>query len=117
MKLLRSAREFHELLVMLSRAPPPTLLTPYATSVTCGSILHGPCPGRTKALQAADRAMEAWYHSSIASMTPTGGSHGKLHRTTKILSHARRRGSGVAARGACAAADDTGGRVSPRLLH
>ena len=34
-------------------------------------------------------------------MTPTGGSHGKLHRTTKILSHAaRRRGSRVAARGA-----------------
>src|SRR5262252_3203495 len=35
-------------------------------------------------------------------MTPTGGSHGKPHRTTKILSHARR-GSGVAARGARAA--------------
>src|SRR5260370_1242148 len=36
-----------------------------------------------------------------------GGSHGKLHRTTKILSHARRRG-GVAARGAGAAAGDAG---------
>src|SRR5262249_37278784 len=36
-------------------------------------------------------------------MTPIAGSHGKLHRTTKILSHARRRG-GVAARGARAAA-------------
>jgi len=36
-------------------------------------------------------------------MTPTGGSHGKLHSTTKILSHAsRRRGGGVALRGACA---------------
>src|SRR5262245_39994424 len=33
-------------------------------------------------------------------MTPTRGSHGKLHRTTKILSHARRRGGGLAARGA-----------------
>src|SRR5437660_9151800 len=33
-------------------------------------------------------------------MTPTGGSHGKLHRTTEILSHAWRRGSLVAARGA-----------------
>src|SRR5215467_10252405 len=33
---------------------------------------------------------------------PTGGSHGKPHRTTKILSHARRSG-GVAARGARAA--------------
>src|SRR5256886_17489417 len=37
-------------------------------------------------------------------MTPTGGSHGKPHRTTKVLSHAWRRGGGVAARGACAAA-------------
>ena len=35
-------------------------------------------------------------------MTPTGGSHGKPHRTTKILSHARRRDR-VAARGAGAA--------------
>src|SRR5215472_12869396 len=34
---------------------------------------------------------------------PTGGSHGKPHRTTKILSRARRRGGGVAARGARAA--------------
>src|SRR6266536_6197881 len=34
---------------------------------------------------------------------PTGGSHGKPHRTTKILSHARRRGGRVAARGARAA--------------
>src|SRR5262245_19251885 len=30
----------------------------------------------------------------------TGGSHGKLHWTTKILSRARRRSGGVAARGA-----------------
>src|SRR5262249_26216908 len=37
---------------------------------------------------------------------PTRGSHGKLHRTTKILSHAyRRRGGRVAAHGAGAAAD------------
>src|SRR5262249_3574812 len=38
------------------------------------------------------------------------GSHGKLHRTTKILSHARRRGV-VAARGARAAAGDAGDRL------
>src|SRR5215475_6772521 len=44
-------------------------------------------------------------------MTPTRGSHGKLHRTTKILSHARRRG-GLAARGAGAAAADAGDRVT-----
>src|SRR5262249_49173003 len=36
-----------------------------------------------------------------------GGSHSKPHRTTKILSYARRRG-GVAARGASAAAGDAG---------
>src|SRR5262249_44153187 len=34
---------------------------------------------------------------------PTGGSHGKPHRTTTILSHAWRGGSGVAVGGACAA--------------
>src|SRR5215813_670570 len=40
----------------------------------------------------------------------TGGSHGKLHRTTKILSHARRRGGGMAARGTRAAIGDAGDR-------
>src|SRR4029078_7696685 len=48
-------------------------------------------------------------------MTPTGGSHGKPHRTTKILSHARRRGGDVAARGARTAAGDVGDRLSQRL--
>src|SRR5262245_16357277 len=43
-------------------------------------------------------------------MTPTGGSHGKPHRTTKILGHAWR-GGGVAARGARAAAGDAGRRI------
>src|SRR5262245_42722786 len=42
------------------------------------------------------------------------GSHGKPHRTTKILSHARRRGGRVADRGARAAATDAGGGVCPR---
>src|SRR6266446_1952821 len=42
---------------------------------------------------------------------PTGGSHGKLHRTTKILSHARRRGGRVAGWGARAAAGDAGDRA------
>src|SRR5262245_51516772 len=36
-------------------------------------------------------------------MTPAGGSHGKPHRTTKILSHASRRRGRLAARGARAA--------------
>src|SRR5262249_23641789 len=40
---------------------------------------------------------------------PIGGSHGKPHPTTKILSHAaRRRGGRVAARGARAAGGDAG---------
>src|ERR1700745_2412215 len=44
-------------------------------------------------------------------MTPTRGSHGKPHRTTKILSHARRRG-GVSDSRAAAAAGDAGDRRS-----
>src|SRR6266566_23281 len=48
-------------------------------------------------------------------MTPTGGSHGKPHRTTEILSHARRRGR-VAARGARAAAGEANNRISQRLV-
>src|SRR5262249_58056261 len=44
-------------------------------------------------------------------MTPTGGSYRKLHCTTKILSHARRRGC-VAARRACATAGDAGDWIS-----
>jgi hypothetical protein len=44
------------------------------------------------------------------------GSHGKLHRTTKILSHASRRRGGVAARGAGAAATESGNRFSQRPL-
>src|SRR5262245_33899242 len=50
-----------------------------------------------------DRAMEAWYYPLLHEWPPTGGSHGKPHRTTKILSHARWRSSCVAARGAGAA--------------
>src|SRR5499427_11051395 len=45
-------------------------------------------------------------------MTPIGGSHGKLHRTTKILSDARGRGCCVAARGACATTRSACGWVS-----
>src|SRR5262249_9703452 len=41
-------------------------------------------------------------------MTPNRGSHGKLRRTKRILSHARRRGD-VAARGAGAAGCNRGG--------
>src|SRR5262249_15211023 len=47
---------------------------------------------------------------------PTGGSHGKPHRTAKILSHARRRSGDVAARGARAAVGDAGDRVPQRHM-
>src|SRR5215471_4841341 len=63
-----------------------------------------------------DRAMEAWYHSSLHCMNDPQpeGSHGKLHPTTKILSHAsRRRGGRVAACGARAAVVDAGDRALP----
>src|SRR5215472_19112228 len=43
------------------------------------------------------------------------GSHGKPHRTTKILSHARRRGGCVAARGARARAN-AGDRIPPQRV-
>jgi len=49
--------------------------------------------------------------SPLHEWPPTGGSHGKPHRTTEILSHARRRG-GLAARGAGAAVGVAGDRVS-----
>src|SRR5262249_55379538 len=54
-----------------------------------------------------DRTMEAWYHPSSMNDPQPEGSHGKLHRTPKILSHARRRG-GLASRGARAAARHAG---------
>src|SRR5262249_33341592 len=38
---------------------------------------------------ATDHAM--WYHPPLHECPPAGGSHGKLHRTTKILSHVGRR--------------------------
>jgi hypothetical protein len=45
----------------------------------------------------------SWYHPPLHERSPFGGSRGKLHRTTKILSHAARRRGRVAARGARAA--------------
>ena len=42
---------------------------------------------------------------------PAGGSHGNPHPTARIRFHTGRRGSGVAARGARAAANDAGDRV------
>src|SRR5215831_21161627 len=50
-------------------------------------------------------------------MTPQPeGHHGKSHRTTKILSRARWRGGGVAARGASAAGRDAGDRIPQRRI-
>src|SRR5262245_48635967 len=63
-----------------------------------------------------DRAMEAWYHLHCMNDPQAGGSHGKLHRTTKILSHAARQRGRVAARGACAAALDASDRVPQQRI-
>src|SRR5262249_42175531 len=61
-------------------------------------------PKRTlSGLKSRNAAVGVWYHPPLHEWPPSGGSHGKLHRTTKVLSHARRRGR-VAARGARAAA-------------
>src|SRR5262249_33004624 len=60
-----------------------------------------------------DRAMEAWYYPLLHEWSPTGGSHGKPHRTTKILSHARWRSSCVFARSARAAT----GQDPARWIH
>src|SRR6516225_1579895 len=35
-----------------------------------------------------DLAMKAWYDPPLHDRPPAGGSHGKPHRTTKILGHA-----------------------------
>jgi len=72
------------------------------------SVSFGLCLAREVA---TDRVIEAWYHPSSMNDPQPEGSHGKLHPTTKILSHARRRGR-MAARGAGAAGGDAGDRVS-----
>jgi hypothetical protein len=41
--------------------------------------------GIVGALGQLRRAMEAWYYSPCMNDPPAGGSHGRLHRTTKIL--------------------------------
>src|SRR6516165_1523469 len=66
--------------------------------------------------------LEAWYHPPLHEWPPAGGSHGKLHRTTKILRHAsRRRCRRVPA---CGAREATGGaamkkrsRETTKLRH
>src|SRR5262249_47447297 len=53
-----------------------------------------------------DRPLKAWYNPNCMNDPQPEGSHGKLHQTTKILSHAsRRRGDGMAARRSCAVDD------------
>jgi hypothetical protein len=51
--------------------------------------------------------------SPLHEWPPTGGSHGKPHPTTKILSRARRRGNRLAACGARTAAGDVGDARAP----
>src|SRR5215469_14904579 len=62
-----------------------------------------------------DRAKRGIIHL-LHERPPTGGSHGKPYRATKILSHARRRGGNVAVCGACAAALDASDRVPQQRI-
>src|SRR5262249_56536279 len=58
-----------------------------------------------------DSTLVAWYRSLYAPRA--GGAYDSHHRTAGIAGCTRRRGGGVAARGACATANDAGGRVPP----
>src|SRR5215468_9424639 len=61
-------------------------------------------------LEWQDYTVVAWYRSLYAPRT--GGAYDSHHRTAGIAGRTRRRGCGVAARGAGAAAGDAGGRVA-----
>src|SRR5215471_6602533 len=61
-------------------------------------------------LEREDCTLVAWYRSLYAPRT--GGAYDSHHRTAGIAGRTRRGGGRVAARGACAAAADAGGRVS-----
>src|SRR5262249_54408958 len=78
-----------------ARLPPARATGPWRAGVILGT------PPSVKLSQTA-----RWKRGTIPPLhewPPTGGSHGKPHRTTKILSHARRDGSSVAVRDARAA--------------
>src|SRR5438034_834364 len=66
-------------------------------------------------LEREDCTLVAWYRSVYAPRT--GGAHDSHHRTAGIAGRTRRRGCGMAARGARAAAGDASGRVSERRLN
>src|SRR5262249_59171374 len=60
-------------------------------------------------LEREDCTIVAWYRSLYA--PHAGGAYDSHHRTTGIADRTRRRGSGLAARRARAAAGDAGGRI------
>src|SRR5262249_9481650 len=61
--------------------------------------LYSTCPSASVQTARSKRGIIPPLHEC----PPTGGSHGKLHPTPKILSRTRRRGGRLAARGARAA--------------
>src|SRR5262249_30531332 len=63
-------------------------------------------PARAGCRAVRDSTLVAWYHFLYAPRT--GGAYDSLHRTAGIAGRTRRRGGGVAARGARAAAGDAG---------
>src|SRR5262245_53924353 len=65
-------------------------------------------------LHREDCTLVAWYRSLYAPRT--GGAYDSHYRTARIAGCTRRRGSGVAARGAGAAVGDAGGRVPQPCL-
>jgi hypothetical protein len=71
----------------LVSSPAVAALTEFDPPAVFGSV-HATCLSPL----VTDRAMQAWYQSLHCMNDPQlEGSHGKPHRTTKILSHVRRR--------------------------
>src|SRR5262249_7868267 len=85
---------------------PPPVLTERTAEVEATSILP--------LVEREDCTPTAWYPSLYAPRT--GGAYDSHHRTAGIAGCTRRRGGRMAARGARAAADDAGDRISPHCF-
>ena len=83
-------------------------------SVAPGADPLRPVPGVRPACARghAVRTARSWRGMVEFTHPRTGGAHGKPHRTTKVLSHAQRRGGRVAACCARAAGGDAGSWIS-----
>src|SRR5215468_5509050 len=73
----------------------------------CARRAPPPAPGPA---WLGDSTLMAWYSCLYAPRT--GGAYDSHHRTAGVAGRTRRRGGGVAARGAGAADGDAGGRIS-----